>query len=64
MAEENRLAHSPGVARKAVVSWARPEDLVAGTVEGTIQAGHTRPGAVEDRPGHPRMGAHRSPEAA
>lgn len=63
-AEVNRLAHSPGVARKAVVSWELLEVLEAGTAEGTIQAGHIPLGAVEDRLGHPRKGAHRSPEAA
>lgn len=56
--------YKPDVARKAVVSWELLEVLAAGTAEGTIQAGHIPPGAVEDRLGHPRKGAHRSPEAA
>lgn len=38
--------------------------MAADTAGGTNRAGRTHPGAVEDRLGHPRKGAHRSPEAA
>lgn len=58
------MNYKPDVARKAVVNWVRLEALVADTAEGTIQAGHTPPGAVEDRLGHPHKGARHSPEAA